>query len=345
MSAETTIAFRRLCRILSPFSDAQEVAAALPPEPGWRGLIAMADAQYVLPELHPVLFGHNLLGRVPPTIAEMLEAYFDIAVGRNTELRAQVAEVTAMLGREGIVPVWLKGAIGLTHDGWERRGRVMGDLDLWIVDPDAQLRALEVFEATGYHRHPGHEEDTWARMHHYAPRHHPERPAKVEIHRHLVRPKLASLLPDRDVAARLVSRQWSGHAMAEPCLEDRIMHSFVQCTFMATPRFESAQPRLMKHLDLARLVAAYGGNELPAAVMARVARPRWRRTARRFLTHAEVELGLANPLPPDAWLCERIAYRLDHDRLPLIDRCRNYTRARILRLLGRTGPAPAPRNG
>ena len=208
--------FRRLCRIVSPFSSRDDVAAALPSAGGWQSLIAMADAQYVLPELHVVLSGHGLDDRLPPEIADMLAAYFDIGVGRNADLRGQMIEITQALALEGIAPVWLKGAIYLTQPDWQRSGRVMSDLDFWIPDPEGQRLALARLGREGYLEHPGEHDGNWRYSHHYAPRYHPARPAQIEVHRFLVRPYFGSLLPDTEVAERLIWRAWCGARPACP---------------------------------------------------------------------------------------------------------------------------------
>lgn len=319
MTAEALVDFQRLCRILSPFSTSDAVAAALPAPDGWASLIAMADGQYVLPELHGVLAGHGLTDRVPSPVAAMLEGYFDIAAGRNAELRLQMRELTTLLSAAGVTPVWLKGALLLTQDGWQRSGRVMGDLDLWIPDPEDQRTALRCLEDAGYAVHPGEVDEGWDDMHHFAPRFHPQKPAQLELHRHVVRPALADLLPDREVLARVRWRTWQGLTIGEPGSDDRIMHSLVQCTFMSTPRLLTGRPRLVKYLDLARLLAAAGGPELPAAVIARIG-PRRRRLIARFLTFAESALGLVSPFPPDPWLVDLFAFRLTRGRMPLWNR-------------------------
>lgn len=306
MNAGAAADFHRLCRMLSPFSQTGGVAAALPGPAGWQPLIAMADRQYVLSELHPVLRDHGLLDRVPAAAREMLEACFDIVVGRNADLRAQLGEITTLLAGLGIVPVWLKGAVYLTEPGWTGIGRIMGDLDFWVPDLDQQRATLDALEREGYRGCDGSDERVWRGLHHYGPRYNPDKPAQVEIHRHIVRPAVAGLLPDGPALAAVVRRDWQGLTIAHLCHDDRIMHSLVQCTVMSTPRLRRGRPRLMKYLDLARLMAAGEGPALPPAIVARIGQPRWRSIMARFLTFAAQDLGLDNSLETDRWLLERI---------------------------------------
>lgn len=317
MSGLCMAEFHRLCRIVSPFSATREVAAVLPADDAWQPLIAMADAQYVLPELHGVLSGHGLTGSIPPAIADMLEAYFDIGVGRNADLRSQMIEITQALALDGIAPVWLKGAIHLTQPDWQRSGRVMSDLDLWIPDPEEQRVALARLDREGYLVHPGERDGRWKRSHHYAPRHHPARAGQIEVHRYLVRPYLASLLDGAETARNLAWRDWGGGRIGEPCLEHRIMHSLIQCTMMSTPPMRAGKARLMKYLDLARLLARAGGPTLPPEIAARIAHRRWRSHVAAFLTLAEAELEIVNPFPAMPWWSRSVAHVMEGGSVPL----------------------------
>ena len=183
----------------------------------------------------------------------------------------------------------------------------MGDLDFWVPDLDRQRATLDTLERCGYRGYDDSDERIWRGLHHYGTRYNPDKPAQVEIHRHIVRPAVAGLLPDGPALAAVVRRDWQGMTIAHLCHDDRIMHSLVQCTVMSTPRRRQGRPRLMKYLDLARLMAAGGGGPaLPPAILARIGQPRWRRIMARFLTFAAQDLGFDNPLETDRWFLKRI---------------------------------------
>lgn len=98
------------------------------------------------------------------------------------------------------------------------------------------------------------------------------------------------------------------------CLRDRIMHSLIQASLMSTPPIETGRIRLMKMVDLARLVARDGSHALPIDVVTKLTDSLWQVPLARFLTLFERDFLVSNPLGTDIAYCEAVDYLLRHGR-------------------------------
>ncbi len=149
---------------------------------------------------------HNLarlrLDAGVPEEAACLAARARGILARNRRVRSLLDDVVDALAREGVRPILLKEtALALTHfDGG--RLRMMGDLDL-MVEEGALDRAAEILEARGHTSHVS----IWSKDH-YRSRHHHLAPlvneslaSKIEIHRTIALPGVAS--------------EWLGRRLAE----------------------------------------------------------------------------------------------------------------------------------
>lgn len=297
-------AFGQLCRILAvqeQTDSCRHIAPSL-----WPEIFSIADRTHVLPGLHQALVASPLDYPVPEPMLEALEAIYHLILARCEESRAQIEEITQALSAVNIMPVWLKGAALLTEDTWQQDIRLMSDLDVWIPDPSEQQLALDVLAELGYQYNPRYSELSYAKHHHYAPLVHSQRLMPVELHKHVVQQTLGGLLPDAVAKARLDIVDWQSKTIARLSLDDRIMQSLIQCTLMSTPQMNSGRIRLMKVLDLLRLLQRTGRNELPASIVHDISNLPWRQTMSQFLTWLEKDFGIANPLDYDDSYCSAI---------------------------------------
>lgn len=306
-------AYDRLCRILAPASPyaGQDLN---PDHPCWPLLFEVADANFVLPELHQSIRKKGMRGAVPEPMLDGLDEVARLIETRNTRLLAQMREISAAFAEADILPVWLKGAALLTEPEVNHQPRLMSDLDVWVPEPEKQAIALAVLTRLGYATKPEALAADWDDSHHYAPLFHPERPVSLELHRHVVRKVYGSLLPDADAVERLDLVTLEGLPIARLALRDRIMHSLIQSSLMSTPPIETGQIRLMKMLDLARLLARDGTHALPPALLKTLIASPWRKPLRRFLTLFERDFLVVNPLGTDATYCRAVDHVLCHGR-------------------------------
>lgn len=305
MRATRESAYRALCRMLAPGGDFESCPFA-PDDAHWPLVFELADTSLVLPELRQALEDKGWREFVPMPMLARLDTLYDLLLDHCRLIQEQMAEVSAALNAVDVIPVWLKGAALLSEDGWQRRARVMSDLDLWVPDAEEQARALQALHRLGYFAKPNTREEDWKDSHHYAPLMHAQRLQTLELHRHVVRKAFGGLLADAAAVARLDPANWRGLRIARLSLPDRLLHSLIQCTLMSTPRIESGRIRLMKVIDFIRLLQRTGRPELPEEMLSALSSEPWREPMGRFFTLLERDFGLPNPLGSDPFYCARV---------------------------------------
>lgn len=313
MTPERKSAYDRLCRILAPAipDDGYDLC---PDAPLWPWIFQLADANFVLPELHQALLDKGLEDRVPEVMLATLTEVSRLMASRMARLLAQMREVNAALAADGIRPVWLKGAALLTERAGLRHPRLMSDLDLWIPTREGQEHTLDLLAKLGYSPKPASAYQDWSESHHYAPLFHPKHPVSLEVHRHLVRKVFSALLPDAPALERAETGEVQGLPIARLSWRDRIMQSLIQCSLMSTPPIETGQIRLMKVVDLARLLARHERHNLPTEMTETLTKSQWRKPLARFLTLLERDFGISNPLQEDRLYCRAVDYLLLRNR-------------------------------
>jgi hypothetical protein len=318
MSLMRREAYALLCRILAPAGN-DAIPETRPEDPRWPILFELADAHLVLPELHPRLIDRCLQESVPEAMLSCLVEIDRMMATRNAELLAQMKEINTAFAEADILPVWLKGAALMSEPEGQARPRLMSDIDVWVPSPRKQADALAVLASLGYETDSKAAATDWQDSHHYAPLYHPERPMRLELHRHIVRKVFGGLLPDERALARCEHATLDGLPIARLALADRVMHSLIQCSLMSTPPIERGQVKLMKLLDLARLIARGGPHHALAPELVETLRASpspLRKPIQRFLTLFERDFLVANPLARDTRYCEIVDYYLQHDHPP-----------------------------
>lgn len=122
-------------------------AGVLTQEMNWKDLLALADDHLVTPALAKPW---RKLPYVPTDIRDYAEAMLELNRHRNAQHLLEIERVNAILFRQGIKPIWLKGAAsllsGLYADAAER---IVGDLDL-LVSPKDFPGAHKVLVEAGF---------------------------------------------------------------------------------------------------------------------------------------------------------------------------------------------------
>jgi hypothetical protein len=309
--AERLDALTWLCRATSPLTE-----AALPaPAALWPEIIARADAHLLLPELKLALDRLGLTAEAPAEAAAFLDAVYQLNCERNALLRLQMTEISHALSAVGVTPVWLKGAAELLDPGWERSGRMMQDIDLWIPCPQELEAALQRLDDLGYVIMPGYDDDDWGEAHHTAPRINDRWPVRVEPHRYVIERALAPLLPDREAADALETVFLDGAAVKRLSPRHRASHALVQVTVMAVPPLSTGRTPLMKSLDVVRRLAADFAGETPDSLRVVLSSPQWGGTVAPAFTLMERLFALPNPFPADESALRRLYAVTAHPRL------------------------------
>lgn len=301
---------RQLCRLVSPLTPAG--TARLTGDGEWPMLLELADRHMMMLELDAALHRHGHGDHVPGPVADLLATIRDLHRERLHRMRVQMREVTAALNQAGVTPVWLKGAVELTRPDWADSHRMMLDIDMWIIDPADQQRAIGTLHALGYRIPDKTSEAEWEGAHHFAPRVRDKTPVAVETHRSVIAPPYRAMLPDAQAAGSIIWSDWEGLRIGRLGDAERVLHAMVQSTTMSIPAMRTGLMPLMKALDVVRLLSALFGGTLPPAVMARMREPAWAPHAPAHLTLLSELFGLPGTLPVDRkalrWMDRALRY-------------------------------------
>lgn len=153
------------------------------PAGAWPDIVTLTSTHLVLPALAPGLAASGLQAEVPADAAGFVAFVHDANHRRNRQLVGAIRDLAASFNARGICPVLLKGAGFLTDDGEDRAAwRFMADIDLLVPAP-ALADCVALCRARGYTR-SGERYDP-ARHAHYAPLISPCGTFSVELHTRL----------------------------------------------------------------------------------------------------------------------------------------------------------------
>jgi len=308
---------RWTARAVSPFSSREAIARAWPGEADWPLVIAAADQGFVLPSLKAALDRHGLAGRLPDDLGSFLDMVFALHVERRGALRRQMKAINRLLADAGIRPVWLKGAESLLDPDHAAAGtRVMLDLDLWIIEPEAQQEALRRMAGGGWRVTPESDQKRgWAECHHYKPLQHDDWPAAVEVHRWPVARWQADVMPYDATAAAVAWSTWDGGPFGLLDRQSALVLAIIQSTAMTGPDFALGRLKLMKSLDVVERLARDFGGAVPPAVADRIEHPSIRARVRRLLSFAADFYGIDPPPQRDDAYLHAVMRNIRHPRL------------------------------
>ncbi len=157
--------------------------------------------------------------------------------------------VLALLAREGLAPILLKGAALRLTTYRNAVERPVGDLDL-LVAGDEMERVVERLVGAGYRMPESEAVIEGFREHHFhLPMHHPNG-FEAELHWALTPAVSPHRLDEHEFIARAVTIESGGIPARVPCVEHMILHLSSQNT-------EDHFSKLRRLVDLDRLIAAH----------------------------------------------------------------------------------------
>jgi hypothetical protein len=271
---------------------------ALPvePRPGplrWERVLELAQWHRLLPLLWEHVREPDPQLRVPDEVVDVLRDSARESTARSLNLQHEMGRILALLGREGVPVMLLKGA-ALVETVYPHPGqRTMVDLDLLVPRSDIQ-RAHAVVQTLGYSvggaRVARDDDHVLATYHHHYPLRRDGGAVIVELHQGLVDDR-----PDFDVQG-IWDRAWpsdhGGHRHLLQAPEDLALHVAMHFAKDRMSRHESALGQLA---DLVRIV-----ERLPIDWDVTVDRARASCVADRlFVALASAQLLFGDLAPPD----------------------------------------------
>lgn len=221
-SLERWIVYRQLCDLLALSPDKR---LAERDDWRWEEIVALASRHLVTPSLvEPVA----RLPSAPDDLKRYLSEIHAMNARRNAVIADAIFALNDALTRQGVRPIYLKGAasliVGLYDDPGER---VMGDVDI-LVAPETMDDAAQVLREAGYVFGPPDEHGKDAADTHHLPLAiHRDAGVGVELHRAMVDREHRELLPAGPVLARAIAVPWRGRDFAVPDATDRTIHNIV----------------------------------------------------------------------------------------------------------------------
>lgn len=178
----------------------------------WEKFVALCSNHYILPAIYLKFKSHQILELLPGEMSEYLKEIYELNRSRNEKILNQLRQITAVLNKSNIYPVFLKGAAHLLDQLYADIGeRILKDIDILVPGNDYLLSA-QLLENDGYacledsKRYFDSES-----LKHYPALFKPGFVAHLEIHRQLI---------EKDLS-------WFNHAIVDP--EKKEVKSLAGC--------------------------------------------------------------------------------------------------------------------
>lgn len=190
----------------------------------WEQVVWVTSSHLVLPAFFLNLKRASLLEELPDDLVEYMEYLTRLNRKRNKQILKQVQELSTLLNKHSIAPVFLKGAAHLAISLYEDMGeRMMGDID-FLVEDEEVLKAAELVRGEGYEPLVEYSPPMHKNAKHYPRLTHKELPASVEIHRRLINPSHDGKFAASEVMKH--KQKISGEReIYVPCVRDLIIHN------------------------------------------------------------------------------------------------------------------------
>ena len=196
----------------------------------WQGFVAAADQNLILQALYPKLNDHKLNDHLPKEVIEHLKFIFELTTSRNQQIILQSEKLNAILQKENIQPIFMKG-VGNILDGLYRYPgeRILHDIDILVRDEVFET-AADILLANAYQSKQTYEPSKKDRTKHYPILYKAGEPVYVELHRMPVGNRFTRVFNTetafRDARPATVN---SGFLVMSD--EHKIIHNFIHAQF------------------------------------------------------------------------------------------------------------------
>lgn len=116
----------------------------------WQRFVTLCSDHLILPVIYLKFQSHGIINFLPEELAEFLKEIYDLNRSRNDQILKQLKEITEVLNKSNIYPVFLKGAAHLLENLYSDIGeRILGDIDFLVPEED-YLPSVKLLENDGY---------------------------------------------------------------------------------------------------------------------------------------------------------------------------------------------------
>ncbi|MBN1650974.1 MAG: nucleotidyltransferase family protein [Bacteroidales bacterium] len=157
----------------------------------WGLVVYESSNQLVVPALYLNLKRNKLLSDLPEDLISYFEEITNANCERNQQILSQVKNITALLNKAGLSPIFLKGTAHLIDGLYQDIGeRMIGDIDFILKMEDA-LKAFQILKDNGYHPLYGYGEPKLGKSRHFPRLVDDNEIAGVEVHGRMLNGKPA----------------------------------------------------------------------------------------------------------------------------------------------------------
>ena len=192
----------------------------------WRKFVALCSNHLILPAIYLKFRSHGIIELLPADLSEYLKYIYELNLSRNNQILEQLEDLTIILNKSEIYPVFLKGSAHLLDELYSDHGeRIMGDID-FLVPEKEYLKTVGLLEKEGYVNispYPAYFEVE--SLKHYPPVFKEGFPAYLEIHQALTEHRLSWFNPRIATTDKKTVKPFKGCYV----LSDhyKIIHNFV----------------------------------------------------------------------------------------------------------------------
>ncbi len=212
-------------------------------------LIWLCSNHLVLPALYLKFKKHGLLDVFPAEYTLQLKEIYEMNRDSNMKILQQMDGISAMLAREDITHVYLKGAGNLLGQVYEDAGeRMIGDIDFLVREEDFE-KATGILMASGYLSpwQAGHAAFLPPDHHHFPRLTKRNEPATVEIHRIPVKAQFARRFTSEMIFSQAMPVAGKTHALV-PSHKHRFIQNFIHSQ-LSNSGYRRFTPSLRDYYD------------------------------------------------------------------------------------------------
>lgn len=257
----------------------------------WSNLLALAAMQRITPLLWHRLKRENLETLVPEAAAAQLQE----AAGRNTfnnlRLNGEISKLLAVLEKENIPLILLKGIV-MANAIYENIGlREMNDIDV-LAHPGDLERIAAILTGMGYQPMKPLDVKYSIQAEHHLPGLIKKGHAKIEVHWNITHPGKPYSMDPRGLWERAMSMQIAGHNTLMLSAEDLLLHLCLHTSYLHPFTFG-----LRPFCDIAEIIDHFGSALDWQMVADRAVSQKWQRGVYLALRLAVDLAGASVPDP------------------------------------------------
>ncbi len=195
-------------------------------EVDWEQLNWLASNHLIIPSLYINLKLSGLLKSLPEDLVDHFENITELNRQRNKQILAEINQISGLLNKYSIKPIYLKGTAHLLNVLYADIGeRMIGDID-FLVEPLEMKRTGEILIENGYVPLRMYEDDILLTLKHYPRLTNENKVAAVEVHQNVLRERWEKDLGFNHINPSKIQLKLSPNTFI-PSIGNQILHNIL----------------------------------------------------------------------------------------------------------------------